>query len=113
MRTRYEIPQGFTDEIRYFRFVPLRSLLVLLLTAIPGLVLVKIMSYFDLVLPTVIVWIFVETVIVGSTMIPKPRERWRDGGGVTFDRLFLRKLIRRHTRCLYIRGSGQKDGEET
>lgn len=34
MRTRFEIPQGFSDEIRYFRFIPLKSLIILLIDLI-------------------------------------------------------------------------------
>ncbi len=112
MRTRFEIPQGFSDEIRYFRFIPLKSLIVLLLVAIPGFLVMKICSYFGLMLPAVVIWVLVEALIVGSTMIPKPRERWKDGGGVTYDRILARKWIRKHSRCLYIKGYAQLQYEE-
>lgn len=112
MKTKFEIPQGFSDEIRYFRFFPLRSLIILLATAAPGFLVVKLCGYFGFSLQAIIIWIFIEAVIVGSTIIPKPRERWKDGGGVTYDRLLVRKLIRRRSRCLYIKGYNQLQYDE-
>lgn len=112
MRTRFEIPQGFSDEILWFRFFPMRSLMVMLALAVPGFFLIKLLSPFGITMYVFIIWFFIEAVVVASTMIPVPVDRWRNGGGVTYDRLAVRILIRKLSRCLYIKGYDQLRYEE-
>ena len=112
MRTRYEIPSGFTDEVRFFRIFPLRSFLILLLTAVPGFGLFKLLSPFGIGLYVFFFWIMVEGIVVGATIIPIPVERWKDGGGVTYEIFLLRKFLRRHKKSLFIKGYNQLQYEE-
>lgn len=112
MRTRFEIPQGFTDEVRFFRYLPLRSLLILLLVAIPGIILFKLLSPFGLGIYVFFAWVIIEFVIVAATIVPIPLERWKDGGGLTYERYITKKLLRRRKKELYIKGYKQMEYEE-
>lgn len=79
MRTRFEIPQGFTDEVRFFRYLPLRSLLILLVVAIPGIILFKLLSPFGLGIYVFFAWVIIEFVIVAGNDRTDPvgkMERW-------------------------------------
>ena len=109
---RFEIPQGFTDEVRFFRVLPLRSLLVLLIAAIPGVILFKLLFPFGIGIYVIIVWAMIELAVVASTIIPLQMERWKDGGGLTIERYLTKKLLRRRKKELYTKGYGQMKYEE-
>lgn len=112
MRLTYEVPQGFTDEIRWFRFFPLRSLIVMLCTAAPGLVGLRMLSFLNKSLTIIILWSFVVVVVTGSTMIRIPNTEWLSGGDQYIDQYLIKRLIRRKKRCLYIKGYDQLRYEE-
>ncbi len=112
MRLTYEIPQGFTDEIRWFRFFSLRSLLVMICIAAPGILFIRFFSSFGGTLFLIIFWFFVVASVTGLTMIKMPGSQWLGGGGEYLDQILMKRLIRSHKKCLYIKGYKQQEYEE-
>ena len=57
-------------------------------------------------------WVIIEFVIVAATIVLIPLERWKDGGGLTYERYITKKLLRRRKKELYIKGYKQMEYEE-
>lgn len=90
----------------------MRSLIVLLVTAAPGIFLIKLFSGLGITLYLIILWVFIVAIITGCTMIRKPSSNWLTGGGEYIDQILLKKYIRKKKRCLYIKGYNQLAYEE-
>lgn len=112
MKLTYEIPQGFTDEIRWFRFFSLRSLIVMVSVAAPGIVLIRCFRSLESTLMLIVFWFFVVAVITALTMIRMPGSRWLGGGGEYLDQILVKRILRCRKRCLYIKGYGCTKNEE-
>lgn len=112
MRLTYEIPHGFSEEVRWFKFFPMRSLKALVCSAAPGVFLIRLFQSLKATVPFLVFWGFVVLLVTGSTMFPVPRSRWLAGGGEYVDQIVIKRYIRKRKRCLYIRGYDQLGYEE-
>jgi hypothetical protein len=109
---RYEIPHGFSEEIHWFKFFTARSLLVMLGTAAPGVLLFRFFLSIGAAIPFVIIWICLVIIATATSLAEYPGSRWLKGGGEHIDQVFLKCLIRRRKRCLYIKGYNQQKYDE-
>lgn len=112
MNLRCEIPQGFSEETRWFKFLSQRSLVVMLVVAAPGFVFLKLFSSMGLTVQYIVLWAFAVLFITALTMVKMPNTRWMEGGGEYIDQLLLKRTIRKKNRCLYIKGYHQLKYEE-
>jgi len=112
MKLTYEIPQGFSDEIKWLKFFHTRSIKMLAITVTPGIVIARFLHSFRVLLVFIAFWALLVIILTGSTMIKMPASRWLNGGGQYFDQLALKKFIRSKERCLYVKGYNQTDYEE-
>lgn len=112
MKLRYEIPQGFSDEIKWFKFFSMRSLIVLLGTAAPGVLFIRLFGSAGITLYLIVFWVLVTGCVTACTMFRLPASRWVSGGGEYIDQILIKRLIRKRKRCLYIRGYAQLSCEE-
>lgn len=107
MKLRYEIPQGFSDEIKWFKFFSMRSLIVLIAVSTPGVFLIRLVSGLGITLYMIVFWVILAGVVTSLTMFRIPSSSWLTGGGEYIDQVLIKRLIRRKTRCLYIKGCHQ------
>lgn len=112
MKYRYEIPQGLTDEIKWFKYFSLRSLIICICVAGLGVPLIKALGGLGITVYLIVGWAFVTIVITLATMIRIPNTNWLKGGGEYIDQYLLKRVIRKRNRCLYIKGYNQVVYEE-
>lgn len=107
MKLRYEIPQGFSDEIKWFKFFSMRSLIVLIATAAPGIFLIRFFSGLGITLYLIVFWTILTGTVTGLTMFRMPSSNWLGGGGEYIDQVIIKRFVRRKSRCLYLKGYNQ------
>lgn len=107
MKTRYEIPQGLNDESRWFKYFSLRSLIVCLCTAGLGILLGNLIKGLGITVYFIVFWIVITISITCLTLFKIPNSNWLNGGGEYIDQYLFKILIRKRSRCLYIKGYHQ------
>ena len=107
MKYRYEIPQGLTDEIKWFKYFSIRSLIVLIAVGALGIPITMILGRLGITIYVIVFWIFFTITITLMTMIKIPNTNWLNGGGEYIDQYLMKRLIRKRQRCLYIKGYNQ------
>lgn len=112
MKLTYEIPQGFSDEIKWLKFFHTRSIKMLAITVAPGLVMARFLHSFKALVVFIAVWSLLVLILTGSTMVAMPASRWINGGGQYLDQLALKRMLRSKNRCLYVKGYNQTAYEE-
>lgn len=112
MKYRYEIPQGLTDEIKWFKYFSLRTLIVAIVVAAVGIPIIILLDRFQITIYLIVFWAFITIVITLSTMVRIPNTNWMNGGGEYIDQFLIKRLIRKKNRCLYIKGYDQVIYEE-
>lgn len=112
MRRSYEIPQGLTDEIKWYKYFTLRSLIVGICVGGLGVPIIKCLSGLGITIYLIVVWILLTMAITFLTMYRIPSTNWLNGGGEYIDQYLLKRLIRRKKHCLYIKGYNQLIYEE-
>lgn len=105
-KVTYDVPGEFSDEDRWFRFFNKKQILVLAITAAMALFLFKMFSLFGVGWIGLLIGIPFSLVSTLLTIIPMPEENYLRGGGLTMDVILARKVIRKKTRCLYVKGIG-------
>ena len=111
MKYRYEIPQGLTDEIRWFKYFSLRSLIILVCVAAAGIPIIMLLDCLNITVYLIVFWAFFTIMITLSTMVRIPNTNWLNGGGEYIDQYLIKRLIRKRKRCLYIKGYHQLEYE--
>ena len=112
MKYRYEIPQGLTDEIKWFKYFSLRTLIIAVIVAAIGIPIILLLDRFQITVYLIVLWAFITIVITLSTMVRIPNTNWMNGGGEYIDQFLIKRLIRKRNRCLYIKGYDQVIYEE-
>lgn len=112
MKYRYEIPQGLTDEIKWFKYFSLRTLIIAVIVAAIGIPIIMLLDRFGITVYLIVFWAFITIVIALSTMVRIPNTNWMNGGGEYIDQVFIKRMIRKRNRCLYIKGYNQVVYEE-
>ena len=111
MRMTFSIPAEFTDEDKWFRFFYKKNLAVFCAGAAFTYLLWKVLDLGGLGIAGLIAGGMVTTAITAVTMLPIPESSYLKGGGQTLDIILIRRLIRRKSAVIYIRGYG-RDGDE-
>ena len=111
MKHRYEIPQGLTDEIKWFKYFSIRSLIILLCVAALGIPVVMVLGNLGITVYLIVFWVFLTIMITLMTMIRIPNTNWMNGGGEYIDQYLIKRIIRKKHRCLYIKGYDQLNYE--
>ena len=112
MKYRYEIPQGLTDEIKWFKYFSLRSLIICIGVAGMGVPVIKLLSGLGVTVYLIVFWAFLTILVTLTTMVRIPNTNWMNGGGEYIDQFLVKRLIRKRDRCLYIKGYNQALYEE-
>ncbi len=112
MKLTYDIPQGLTDEVKWLKFFHTRSIKVLAITGIPGVIIARFIRSFRVLVVFLVVWFLFVAICTIPTMILMPASWWLNGGGEYLDQIVLKRYIRKKSRCLYIKGYNQADYEE-
>ena len=58
-------------------------------------------------IPAIIMGGLFVVLVTGCTMLPYPDTEYLKGGGMTFDVLLIRRIIRRSSKKLYVKGYSQ------
>lgn len=112
MKLKYEIPSGFSEEVKYFRFFTVRTLCVMGVVAFPGVLLIRFMTAVGLTVKFLVFWGVLTAICTVATMIPIGQSKWMEGAGNMIDQYLLKKFIRSRKRCLYIKGYNELQYEE-
>ena len=62
MKHRYEIPQGLTDEIKWFKYFSIRSLIILLCVAALGIPVVMVLGNLGITVYLIVFWVFLSDI---------------------------------------------------
>lgn len=112
MRHNYEIPQGLTDEIKWYNYFTLRSLIICLCVAGLGIPVIKLLSGLGITLYLIVLWGLLVIMVGFFTTYRIHNTNWLSGGGEYLDLYLIKRLIRKKRRCLYIKGYNQLFYEE-
>lgn len=112
MRTRFEVPASLGKKAKWYKYFSLRSLVVGLVMAAIGVLIGKLISFAGITMYYIVFWAMLTVTVTGLTMIEIPNTNWLRGGGNTVDTLLIKKMIRKKSRCLYIKGADQYRYEE-
>lgn len=112
MKTRYEIPQGLTDESRWYKYFSLRSLIICLCVAGVGILIGNLIKGLGITIYFIVFWTVITIFITVLTMVKIPNSNWLRGGGEHVDQFVLKVFIRNQKRCLYIKGYDQMKYEQ-
>lgn len=112
MKYSYEVPQGLTDEIKWFKYFSLRSLIACICVAGLGIPVIKLLDRFGITIYLIVFWVFLTIAVAMINLIRIPNTNWMNGGGEHIDQVLIKKMIRRKNRCLYIKGYNQVVYEE-
>ena len=112
MKYSYEVPQGLTDEIKWFKYFSLRSLIVCVCVAGVGIPVIKLLGGLGITVYLIVFWVFLTIAVTLITLVRIPNTNWMNGGGEYIDQVLIKRLIRRRNRCLYIKGYNQVVYEE-
>lgn len=106
---KFPIPLEFSDEDKYFKYFTKKNILALLLSGIVCYCIAKLSAaLLGTMLPGLIVGLLMVLVIVGVTMLPIPETEYMKGAGLTLDVIIIRRIIRRTSRVIYIKGYSNK-----
>ena len=112
MKTRYEIPQGLTDESRWYKYFSLRSLIICLCVAGVGLLIGNLIKGLGITIYFIVFWVVLTILITALTLVKIPNSNWLRGGGEYVDQFLLKIFIRNQKRCLYIKVYNQMNYEQ-
>ena len=107
MRTTFPIPSEFTDEDKWFRYFTKKSLLALAISGMIAYGIIMLGKLLGGLIPAIIVGGLFVAIVTGCTMLPYPDTEYLKGGGMTLDVLFIRRIIRRSNKKLYVKGYSQ------
>lgn len=65
MKLTYEIPQGFSDEIKWLKFFHTRSIKMLAITVTPGIVIARFLHSFRVLLVFIAIWALLVIILTG------------------------------------------------
>ena len=108
MMTRYEIPQGLNEEIRWFKYFSLRSLIIALCTAGIGILIGNLIKGLGISLYFIVFWIALTIAVTALTLFKIPNSNWLGGGGEYIDKHLIKILIRKRNKCIYLKGYNQQ-----
>lgn len=108
-QTSYSIPSEFTDDDKWLKYFTKKSLLALLLSGMVAYGIVLVARLFGALIPGIIIGGLLVVLVTGSTMVPYPETEYMKGGGLTFDVLLARRIIRKMNRCIYVKGYGAEE----
>ena len=63
MKYRYEIPQGLTDEIKWFKYFSLRTLIIAVIVAAIGIPIIMLLDRFGITVYLIVFWAFITIVM--------------------------------------------------
>lgn len=109
MNGRFEVPREFdaTDD-KYLKIFSLSSLIVLMVMVALSVMVCKFLGFFGVpAMPVIVVCAVITTAVTATTMIPIPPDNYMSGGGNTVAQILLKRYIRRHKRCIYVKGYNQ------
>ena len=109
MNGRFEVPREFdsTDD-KYLKIFSLSSLLVMMVMAALSVMVCKLLIFFRVPsVPVIAVCSIITIAVTATTMIPIPVDNYMSGGGNTVAQVIIKRFIRRHTRCIYVKGYNQ------
>lgn len=86
------------SESRWLVIFTKRAFIGLLVGAVPGVLMIKLIGGFI----GIIIFLIIELIAFGLTGIPLPSHWILKGGGLTLDIVILRKIVRWMNRCLYV-----------
>lgn len=114
---RHDIPQEFSNEDRWQVWLisfSRKSFIALLAGGGVTYILFKITAACHVPIVGIILGLLLTVVVVFLTMMPIPESDYIKGGGLTLDIIFLRRLIRKRSRIVYVKGirdySGKRKG---
>ncbi len=101
---RHAIPAEFTDEDKWFKFFTKKTLAFMLPGIFIMVVLFRILALFGQGMAGIIIGLVITAALAAVSAIPKPGDDYLRGGGITFDILILRRIIRAKNRVVYVKG---------
>lgn len=101
----HELPSGFKDEEKWFKFFSKRSFIILGVTFAITIFLVKFFELFGLGGLGGVIGGVIMVVFVGLSMVPVPYSDYMKGGGQTFDRRIFKAMLRKRkkSKVIYIK----------
>lgn len=111
MSMRHHVPGEFVNETKWLKFFGTKQLILIGVGAAVTYVCYKVSTFFGLGGAVgILTGLVLGIIIVAPSMIPIPETQFLKGAGSTVDVIFVRWLIRRRKRVIYIRG-WKKDRE--
>lgn len=107
---KYAIPSEFTDEDKWFKFFTKKTLTVLVVTGAFTVFLYKMFgAIFNKAFIGILIGALVMIISALITMMPVSDDKYLKGGGQTLDSVFLKILIRKKNRRIYVLGYEDED----
>ena len=104
MWLKHEIPSEFTDEDKWLKYFSKKSVFVLCITGMIAFLFYQFTSLFGIPLLGIIIGGCVMAIGVAPTMLPRSEMEYLKGGGQTWDLIFLKWLIRKSKKVIYVKG---------
>ena len=101
---KHEIPSEFTDEDKWLKYFSKKSILALCITGAVAFLFYQVGKFLGAGLVGIAFGALIMAAGVAPTMIPRSETEYLKGGGITYDVIAIRWLIRKSKKIIYIKG---------
>lgn len=105
MSMRHYVPGDFSNETKWLKFFGNKQILLVAIGVAITYACYKGSTFlFGQGFVGIVFGLIIALIIVAPAMIPVPQTDYIKGGGVTWDVIFIRKMIRKRSRVIYVKG---------